>query len=183
MLLTVFADIPDVRRGQGRMYKLEHVLLFTVFAALSGAVSYRKVHSFMNEHFKYLKRKFNLTWKRCPAYSSIRHIIQGVDPKEMEKAFRKYSMILAELDLENHYFVNLDGKSLRGSFDHFEDAKAIQLFSAFLTGKDIILAHEEIIGQKTNEIPVAQELIANLGLKKAVFTSDAMHCQKKHLKS
>jgi len=55
----------------------------------------------------------------------------------------------------------------------------IQVFSAFLTWQDIILAHEDIDGKKTNEIPVAQQLIKDLDVSWFIFTADAMHCQKK----
>ena len=179
MLLQLFESIPDKRRGQGRMYKLEHVLFFSVLAVLSWAVSYRKIHTFIKEHFKFFSKKFNLKWKKTPSYSWIRKIIQWVDPIELEKAFREYSEYLADLKEWDYKFINLDGKTLRWSFDHFEDKKAVQVFSAFLTGKNIILAHEEIEWQKTNEIPVSQDLINNLGLVNCIFTSDAMHCQKK----
>jgi predicted transposase YbfD/YdcC len=40
------------------------------------------------------------------------------------------------------------------------------------------MAHEEV-ECKTNEIPVAQKLIPELGIKDAVFTSDAINCQLK----
>ncbi|MDE2171473.1 MAG: transposase family protein, partial [Sphingomonadales bacterium] len=36
-LLSIFAEIPDPRRGQGKMYPLAPILLFTVLAMLSGA--------------------------------------------------------------------------------------------------------------------------------------------------
>ena len=78
-------------------------------------------------------------------------------------------------------FIAFDGKVLRGSFDNFNDSKAVQCLSAFLTESKIIIAHREI-EEKTNEIPAAQELILNLGLKDKVFTFDAMHCQEKTLK-
>jgi len=32
-LLSIFAEIPDPRRGQGKMYPLAPILLFTVLAA------------------------------------------------------------------------------------------------------------------------------------------------------
>jgi len=38
-LLSLFAEVPDPRRGQGKMYPLAPILLFTVLAMLSGAVS------------------------------------------------------------------------------------------------------------------------------------------------
>jgi predicted transposase YbfD/YdcC len=75
--------------------------------------------------------------------------------------------------------VTFDGKTLKGSFDRFNDKKAIQILSAF-TDKHIILAHEEI-DTKTNEIPTTQELIVKLGLSNCVFTLDAIHCQEETL--
>jgi hypothetical protein len=88
-----------------------------------------------------------------------------------------------EEDLTKTYkFLALYGKTIRGSFDNLKDKGAIQLFSIFNTNKKIILAHEEIEKDKTNEIPVAQKLIEDLKLKNYVLTLDALHCQKKHWK-
>jgi len=85
---------------------------------------------------------------------------------------------LADLG-EEQAFIGYDGKVLRGSFDHFNDQKAIQVLSAFAADKQIILGHEEI-ETKTNEIPTAQLLMEKLGLTDCIFTLDALHCQKKH---
>ena len=66
---------------------------------------------------------------------------------------------------------------MRGSFDHFQDQKAVQILSVFVSDSQIILAHEEM-ATKTNEIPMAQTLMAELGLSGYIFTFDALHCQK-----
>lgn len=179
MLLEVFKEIPDHRRGQGRMYDLPHILLFSVLAIISGANSYRQVHSFIKTHFETLKEIYELSWKRVPAYTTIRYTIQGVEPKALEKAFRKHANNLVQINKARVNHISLDGKTLRGSFDHFQDKKAIQLFSALFTSQKIILAHEQITDQKTNEIPKAQKLIKELGLEGYVITADALHCQKK----
>jgi len=179
MLITIFQEIPDHRRPQGRMYDLPHLLFFTVLAILSGADSYRTVHTFIKMHFPVLKETFALDWRRAPAYGTVRYAIQGLDPNELEKAFRKYAKQLARLNKKQLKLISLDGKTLRGSFDHFQDKKVVQLFSALLKSQQIILAHEQITDKKTNEIPVAQKLIRELGLTGCLFTMDALHCQKK----
>ena len=46
----------------------------------------------------------------------------------------------------------LDGKTLRGSFDHINDRKAAQTLTAFASASAIVLAHTEI-DDKSNEIP------------------------------
>src|SRR5512139_2757962 len=75
--------------------------------------------------------------------------------------------------------IALDGKTLRGSFDRFQDQRAIQILSALTTDRTLILGHV-LIGTagKSHEIPAAQQLINELGLSGRLFTLDALHCQK-----
>ena len=176
MLKSFLFKIPDHRRKQGRRYELGHILLFAILAILSGANSYRKVQKFIVAHYDTLDEIFELNWKRMPAHTTIRDIIQGTSGTELEQSFRQYSQILAESG-EEKQFIGCDGKVLRGSFDHFQDQKAVQILSAFTSNSCIILAHEEI-ATKTNEIPTAQRLMAELGLSGYIFTFDALHCQK-----
>lgn len=75
--------------------------------------------------------------------------------------------------------VAFDGKTLRGSFDNFNDAKAKQLLSAFTVDTALVLAHVEI-DEKSNEIPAVQSLLEELDVAGLIVTCDAMHCQKKH---
>lgn len=180
MLEDYLSKIKDHRRKQGQRYKLNHILLFSIFAILCGANSYRKIHSFIKIKYDVLNKRYNLNWKRIPSYTTIRNIIQGVDSVELEMSFRLFSQYLHEQNSDNKY-IAFDGKTLRGSFDHFNDKKAIQVFSAFGSG-NIIIAHEEI-EQKTNEIPTAQKLFADLGLSNYIYTLDAMHCQVNTLES
>ena len=179
MVQSFLSKIKDHRRKQGRRYLLEHILLFSIFAILSGADSYRKTAAYIEANYEVLDETFVLNWKRMPAYTTIRDIIQGTTSDEIEKQFRQYSESLVNSDTEKR-FIAFDGKVLRGSFDHFKDQKAIQILSAFVTDSRIILAHEEI-AEKTNEIPTAQELIVKLDLSGCVFTFDAINCQEKTL--
>jgi hypothetical protein len=176
MLQSFLFRVQDHRRKQGQRYQLGHILLFSILAILSGADSYRKIQKFIVVHYATLNKTFGLNWKRMPAYTSIRAIIQGTSGRELEQSFRQYSQALAESD-EEKQFIGWDGKVLRGSFDHFQDQKAVQILSAFVSHNQIILAHEEI-ATKTNEIPTAQTLMEALGLSGYIFTFDALHCQK-----
>lgn len=176
MLKSFLFDVKDHRRAQGQRYELGYVLLFSIFALLSGADSYRGLATFMKVHFEVLKARFGLKWKRSPAYTTIRDIIQGVDNESIETAFRNFTTSLEE-SAPLGQVIAVDGKTLRGSFDRFKDQGAIQLLSLFLAESQLILAHQEI-DEKTNEIPTAQALIEELGLTGQVFTFDALHCQK-----
>ena len=37
-LLGLLVDVPDPRRGQGKLYELPHVLLFSILAIVTGAI-------------------------------------------------------------------------------------------------------------------------------------------------
>ena len=73
--------------------------------------------------------------------------------------------------------IAVDGKTLRGSFDAFNDRKAAHMMSALRQADQIMLAHL-MVEEKSNEIPAAPELIEALGLTDCLFTLDAEHCQK-----
>jgi hypothetical protein len=57
------------------------------------------------------------------------------------------------------------------------------VLSAFATDTALVLAHVDIAG-KSNEIPAAQALLAELGVASgAIVTLHALHCQKHISKS
>jgi|SRR5208282_2439248 len=191
-LLALLASIPDPRRAEGKLYKLQFVLLFSILAVVTGANSYRGVRTFINTNRIRLNNAFGLSWKRAPAHTAIRYILQGLKPTDVEQAFRLHAASLngysttptdtmSENSKSNRRAIALDGKTLKGSFDNFNDKKAAQVFSAFATDTALIIAHIEI-DEKSNEIPAAQQLLAELNVANHTITLDAMHCQKKHLK-
>jgi len=180
-LLELLADIPDPRRAEGKLYKLPHVLLFSILAIVSGSNSYRGVVTFIDVHRVKLNQAFGLTWRRAPAHTAIRYILQGLDPIAVEAAFRRHAGQLQAACAEpGQGSIALDGKTLRGSFDTFHDRAAAQMLSAFATDTALVLAHVDI-AEKSNEIPAAQALLADLGLAPgSVVTLDALHCQKNY---
>lgn len=183
-LKSHLATIPDPRRPQGKLYDLSHLLLFSILAVLSGATSYRKIQRFINAHRERLNALCGLHWRRAPAHTSIRYALQGLDRAEVEKAFRQHA---AELNAERAPTASIavDGKTLRGSFDQFEDRKAAQVVTALATDISLVLGQVILTdqdGDKHHEIQAAQQLIETLGLSGRLFTLDALHAQKKPLR-
>jgi predicted transposase YbfD/YdcC len=160
------------------LYPLPQILVFCLLAMLAGATSYRKMHEFIVAHFHRLSALFPSKMLKAPCYAQIRNIMAGLDPTDMEQAFRLHAQGLSGSSADGLSLLAVDGKSLRGSFDALKEKKATQILSVFATGGRIILGHVEI-DDKTNEIPVAQALIADLHLEDCLFTFDALHCQKK----
>jgi hypothetical protein len=126
-----------------------------------------------------LNATFGLKWRRAPAYTAVRYILKGLDPADVEVAFRRHATLLqAARATPGKGSIALDGKTLRGSFDNFHDRAAMQVLSAFATDTSLVLAHVDVT-EKSNEIPAAQTLLAELGVADgAIVTLDALHCQK-----
>ncbi len=183
-LLSMLSKVPDPRRGQGQKYKLPHVLLFSILAIVTGCNSYRGIVTFIDVHRSKLNAAFGLAWRRAPAHTAIRYILQGLAPADVEAAFRQHAARLqAACTQPGPRSIALDGKTLRGSFDNFNDRLAAQVLSAFATDTSLVLAHIGIAG-KSNEIPAAQTLLAELGVPAGTLvTLDALHCQKNTSKS
>ena len=99
-LLTCLATIPDRRRAEGKMYGQAGVILFSILAMVSGARSYRQIHTVIDRRLGLLNAAFpGAALRRAPAYTSVRGILQGLDEAELEQAFRRHaegSIIQAE---------------------------------------------------------------------------------------
>lgn len=180
--LSLLATIPDPRRAEGKLYGLSYVLLFSILAIVSGANSYRGIRTFIKVHRTKLNKAFKIGWKRPPAHTAIRYILQGLKSSDVETAFRQHATGLnQDKGGAKARVVAFDGKTLKGSFDNFKDAKARQVLSAFAVDTALVLAHFEI-DEKSNEIPAVQKLLEELNVAGLIVTCDAMHCQKKHSK-
>jgi hypothetical protein len=175
-LLAALDRIPDPRRRQGRRYGLAHLLLFSVLAVLAGATSYRRIRLFVGVHRERLNATFGARFRRAPAVNTLRALLHALDPAELEAAFRRHAEQLGGAAPPGRRVVALDGKTLRGSFDHLDDRAAAQVLSAFAGEAALILAHQEIA--EGDEVAAAQALIERLGLRGVLFTADALHCQK-----
>src|SRR6476469_4053980 len=148
-LLAALDQIPDPRRRQGQRYSLAPLLLFAVLAVLAGATSYRRIRLFIGVHRERLNTTFGARFRRAPAVNTLRALLHTLDPAEIEAAFRRHAKHLGDtVTPPGRRVIALDGKTLRGSFDHLDDQAA------------------------------AQALIEQLGLSGILFTADALHCQK-----
>jgi DDE family transposase len=178
-LLEALRSIPDRRRAEGKRFDLATVLLYTILGMVAGANSYRQMHEFIRVHRQRLNEAFGLALRYAPSYTGLRDILQGVDPKALEAAFRAHASAITSTapPREGLVAVAVDGKTLRGSFDAFADKKAAHMLSALRQADQIVLGHM-MVGEKSNEIPTAPELIEALGVKGCIFTLDAEHAQK-----
>ena len=93
-LASCLAAIPDRRRAEGKIYSQVGVILFSIVAMLSGARSYRQIHALIRARLSVLNAAFpDAALRRAPAYTSVRWILQRLDPDELEQAFRRHAEV------------------------------------------------------------------------------------------
>ena len=71
----------------------------------------------------------------------------------------------------------MDGKAIQSTAEKEKSHPALQILTAYCTENSVVPGQEAIY-EKTNEIPVFQEMLEYIDIKGKTVTADAMHCQK-----
>jgi hypothetical protein len=173
-LLQLLSEIPDHRKGQGKLHKLEHILFLSVIAQLMGAANYKEIWVWMSVHIQNEKTKklLGVEFIRTPSRSAVAEILAEVDYVELEKVFRIWINEL--IDTSNTPQLAVDGKVMNGSSVNAK--QSTQVLNAVLAHSGIILAHKKI-ADKSNEVPALRELIDELD-DSFIYTFDAMNSKK-----
>ena len=171
-ILPLLNKVSDTRQQSKVKYELRFIILFSILAIISDANTIRKMTTYIKSNLALFKKVFHLKWDRSPGHSGLNKILKGIDIQMLENAFRESVSIPKDL------IIHIDGKALRGSA--FKDIPFVQVLSAY--GNNVVIAHEFIEENKTNEIPKAQKMIKELNLENVVYTFDAMHTQRETLK-
>ena len=173
-LLQLLGTIPDNRKGQGKLHRLDHILFLSVIAQLMGAVDYKQIQIWIKKHIQRdeIKKLLGIEFIKTPSRSAIARILAGVDYKELEKVFRIWiNKLVVTTNLQQ---LAVDGKVMNGS--SVNATKSTEVLNAVLANSGIILAHKKI-ANKSNEIPALRELIDELD-DSFIYTFDAMNTKK-----
>ena len=176
-LIKEFKKLDDPRRGQGRMHTIDIVLMIVILGTMSGFYGYRALGDFVNRYYSELVEFLQPKNDKLPSYSTIRRVILNVDLNSFKKIFTKW--VYSYFKKENKKWVSIDGKTIKGARE--EDKKLAHLVSFFISdSKEILLSKK--VEDKSNEIPLVQEMIKEFELEDMILTLDAMHCQKETTK-
>ncbi len=173
-LLQLLADIPDHRKGQGKLHKLEHILFLSVIAQLMGAVNYKEIWVWIKNYIQNnkIKKLLGVEFIRTPSRSAVAEILAEVNYLELEKVFRIWIYGLVD-KTDNLQQLAVDGKVMNGSSVNAN--KSTEVLSTVLANTGIILAHKKISNK--SEVPALRELIDELD-DSFIYTFDAMNTKK-----
>src|SRR6266550_2097865 len=171
-LYELFGTIPDPRRNEAQRYELAYLLTCLVAALLCNCNSTLAVGEWCREHRALLARLFGPRRFLCPSDSLYRYLLPRLSVEHLEWALADWmrATLVAQADEP----IALDGKSIRGATTG--EQKAPHLLS-FCTHHSQEILLQVRVDEKTNEIPIAQQLLPCLPVAGRVYTADAMHTQ------
>jgi predicted transposase YbfD/YdcC len=168
-----FRELPDPRGGNALLHPLIDIIVIALCAVICGANEWTDVEEFGHTHEEWLRQYLELP-HGIPSHDTFGRVFARLDPLAFERCLESWVRTVVRSLSGQH--VALDGKTLRGSHDHYRGQAAIQTVSAWLVGADLALGHLKVKAD-SNEIPTVQEMLTWLDLHGCVVTADAMHCQ------
>jgi len=185
-LLRLFNEIEDTRSEPRVTYPLGELLLIAFIAILSSADSFVLIETFCNRKIELL-RKFTPLSNGVPSHDTFRRVFTLLDPECLQNATVDYLLDNIKLmrrafgiDEEGLRHLCVDGKTARGSGrlagtpDEIPDLHTLHVYDS----TNGICLVSKPVGEGTNEIPVAQQVLKCLDLKNVIVTFDAMHTQR-----
>jgi len=123
-----------------------------------------------------LARALGFTHKKTPCAATLHTIFKKIEVELLESKLEEWvESVLAATSIPGGEGIAVDGKTLRGS--RKQGAAGAHLLSAVSHRLGLTL-RQQAVDDKTNEIPVVQELLKQLLLEGRVFTMDALLTQR-----
>lgn len=182
-LLESLNEVKDFRNKSGQRHPLQIVLLCMIMGILSGRMGIRAIADFTSRHKKKLISELKIQKNRGTEYSTFQRVITGLDFNELATVFNDWAKPF--LDSDPQPWLAIDGKVIKGTLTDAQTPYQnwVSLVSVFGAKSGVVLGASSFESQSFSEIAVVPQRTEKLGLKGAVFTLDALHCQKKTIKS
>ena len=175
-LVAFMARVPDPRHRRGVRHNLASTLAVTVLGLICGMRGFRAVgqwaQGLTQEQRARLRCFRSPTTGRyvAPSVDTVRRTLIDVDPDALSQAVAAY----LQDAFPSHQPLALDGKTRKNSASKDEPQR--HLLGVIRHGLMSLVAQADV-GEKENEIPVAQRVLNTLPLKNTIVTADALHTQ------
>jgi predicted transposase YbfD/YdcC len=176
-LIEVLTEIPDFRSNQGKRHSLAAILALMCSALLCGYRSYTAIAEWGRNYGARLTRALGFT-RQPPCAATLHTVLRQVDREELEAKLGAWAEgLLAGMPSPQavEEGIAVDGKTLRGSQQH--GAPGAHLLSALAHRLGVTLG-QQAVADRTNEMPVALDLLHQLVLEGRVVTMDALLTQR-----
>lgn len=151
-----FENVTDPRADRGHNHDLLEMIFLTLTATLCGANSWADVERFGLRRQDWLEQFLELK-NGIPSHDTLGRVFARLDSAEFIAALYDWVETFAG-DLRGQGLA-IDGKTLRGSFDHARQTSALQLVTAFATSSRLVL-RQLAVAEGSNEIGAVPVLLS-----------------------
>ena len=184
--IRLFKQIDDKRAAGMIDYPLVEIVLIAFLAILSNASTWEDVEYFGRAKEKWLRKFLDLK-NGIPSTDTFRRVFALIDPVQMEATTVSFLMenmksIKKSLNIKDSgpRLICVDGKEEKGTGRKYgtdDETRNLQTLHVYDASSEICL-FSRAIDTKTNEIPVAQDVLRTLQLKDCIVSFDALPTQK-----
>lgn len=177
-LIASLHEIPDPRYPRGRRHPLAAILALMCVAMLCGYRSYSAIAEWGRCYGQKLIRALGFTHAKTPCAATLYHVLRRLDGPLVEATLGAWAeSVLTALPPApgEPDALAIDGKTLRGS--RKQGAPAAHLLSV-LSHRLGLTLWQQAVADKTNEIPVLEDVLRQLVLEGRVITVDALLTQR-----
>jgi predicted transposase YbfD/YdcC len=174
LLVSRFRQLEDPRRKTiNKLHQLEDILMIAFCATLGGADGWEEMELFGQTKEAWFRQFLTLP-HGIPSHDTISRVFRMIDPKAFQEILIQWLLSLQSVGSQQ---INIDGKTLRHSFDRVSGQSPLHLLSAWASETGVVLG-QAVVGAKENEILAIPQLLQLLELEGSLVSMDAMGTQK-----
>jgi predicted transposase YbfD/YdcC len=173
-VLAHFAVLPDPRAANAR-HELSEIMFIAIAATLAGAKTCVEMAEFGEEKEKLLREVLELP-HGIPSHDTFSHVFRMLDPAAFAAVFAGFAAAFGKT-IRTGDVIAIDGKAMKRAYEKGKQATPKMMVSAWGTEARMTLAARPV--EKGDETSAAIEMLANLDIKGAIITGDALHCNRR----
>lgn len=152
-------------------------MFFVTAAVIAGTDGRADTEGFGREKEDWLDQFVDFP-EGIPSHDKISRVLGLIDPNDFQAAFLEWvGKLQACPDEDGPIHIQVDGKTMRGSYHLKDRSGAIHVVSDWASQLGIALG-QKTVDTKTNEIKAIPQLLDLIDLENAIVTLDAIGCQK-----
>jgi predicted transposase YbfD/YdcC len=195
-LLELFGSVSDGRSGQGRDHPVAAVLALAAAAVVAGMKGYTAIAGWVRDVpapvLADLYMRAGARPAPPPSKATIWRVVTDADAGVFDATVGSWLMssLLGEPagrreaagtggdDPTELVPVRLDGKTVRGARDAAGNQRHLLAALVGRTAQTSVIAAQAEVGVKTNEVPMAKDVLGQIDLHGRLVTADALHTVK-----
>lgn len=170
----------DTRIDRCKLHEGRTIVFITLCAVLCGWRTWDEICEY-GKYKKALMEEYLGKLDSTPSADTISRFFALIKPESFEGVYREWMAEIFRLrkspkdEKPNREVIAIDGKEICGAAS--AEGSPVRVVSAYAVESGLSLG-QEIVGEKTNEIPALRNLVGELDIKGSIVTADALHCQK-----